>query len=142
MKLIMAKILLTIALGLVMTMPIANAAQATNSTQTGSSTTSIPNWIKKNAKWWADCQVEDKDFVQGIQYLIQKGIMKIPETKSSDSKSDQKIPSWIKSNAGWWADGKISDSDFVSGIQYLISKGIMKVGTLPTATKKETGGYY
>ena len=102
---------------------------------------SVPAWVKKNAKWWSEGSVGDKDFVQGIQYLIQKGIMKIPQTKSSDSKSEEKIPAWVKSNAGWWADGKISDGDFVSGIQYLISKGIMKVSPPPIPTKKDTGGY-
>ena len=102
----------------------------------------LPSWIKNNAKWWAEGNVGDKDFVQGIQYLIQKGIMKIPETKSSDSQSDQKIPTWVISNAGWWADGKISDGDFVSGIQYLISNGIMKVGHPPTTTKDKCTGYY
>ena len=102
---------------------------------------SVPAWVKKNAKWWSEGSVGDKDFVQGIQYLIQKGIMKIPQTKSSDSKSEEKIPAWVKSNAGWWADGKISDGDFVSGIQYLISKGIMKVSPPPTPTKKDSGGY-
>lgn len=113
---------------------------AENSTQTN--TVSIPNWIKKNAKWWSEGAVGDKDFVQGIQYLIQKGIMKIPQTKSSDSKKGEKIPQWIKSNAGWWADGKISDGDFVSGIQYLISKGIMKVSPPPTSSKEKCTGYY
>jgi hypothetical protein len=102
-------------------------------------TMSVPSWIKKTAGEWAGSQAEDKDFVQGIQYLIQKGIMKMPETKSSDS--SQKIPTWIKNNARWWADGEISDNDFVSGIQYLISKGIMKVGPSPIVSKKETGGY-
>ena len=121
---------------LVGVMPLA-AAQ--NSTQTN---TTLPNWIKKNAKWWSEGLLEDKDFVQGIQYLIQKGIMKIPETKSSDSQSEEKIPQWIKSNAGWWADSKISDGDFVSGIQYLINKGIMKVSPPPTPSKKQPGGYY
>ena len=114
-------------------------AVAQNSTQTN---TTLPNWIKKNAKWWSEGSLEDKDFVQGIQYLIQKGIMKIPQTKSSGSQSGEKIPKWIKSNAGWWADGKISDSDFVSGIQYLISKGIMNVSPPPTASKKQPSGYY
>jgi len=102
----------------------------------------VPAWVKKNAKWWHEGSVDDKDFVQGIQYLIQKGIMKIPETKSSDSKSSQKIPPWVKNNAGWWADGKISDVDFVSGIQYLISHGIMKIGPPPTPSKEKCTGYY
>lgn len=105
------------------------------------STATLPNWIKNNAKWWSEGSVGDKDFVQGIQYLIQKGIIKIPQTKPSDSKSDEKIPQWIKNNAGWWANGKISNGDFVSGLQYLISKGIMKVSPPPTSKEKCTGYY-
>jgi len=86
----------------------------------------IPSWIKKNAGWWADGTITDNDFVQGIQYLIKQGIIKVPPTQSG-SGATQVIPSWIKKNAGWWADGTIGDSDFVQGIQYLIKQGIIKV---------------
>lgn len=37
----------------------------------------IPEWVKNNAKWWSDGQIDDDSFVQGIQWLIQEGIMKI-----------------------------------------------------------------
>ncbi|WP_420546165.1 hypothetical protein [Nitrosopumilus sp.] len=37
----------------------------------------IPPWIKQNAEWWADEQIDDKTFVQGIQWLIENNIMKI-----------------------------------------------------------------
>jgi len=30
----------------------------------------IPPWIKNNAGWWADGQIDDVAFIQGIQYLI------------------------------------------------------------------------
>ena len=86
----------------------------------------IPSWIKKNAGWWAEGTITNNDFVQGIQYLIKQGIIKVPPTQSG-SGSTQVIPSWIKKNAGWWADGTIGDSDFVQGIQYLIKQGIIKV---------------
>ncbi|MEM3089795.1 MAG: peptidase, partial [Candidatus Nitrosotenuis sp.] len=84
------------------------------------------SWIKNNAKWWADGSIGDKDFVNGIQYLIQQGVMKVPPTQPGTSTS-QTIPSWIKNNAKWWADGSIGDKDFVNGIQYLIQQGIIKV---------------
>lgn len=90
---------------------------------------SIPTWIKNNAKWWSDGQIEDSDFVKGIQYLIETGIMKIPEAKPFVSQPSQQIPIWIKNNAGWWADNKIKDSDFVSGIQYLINNGIIRISS-------------
>ena len=37
----------------------------------------IPQWIKNNAGWWADGSISDSDFVQGIQFLIKEGIMRI-----------------------------------------------------------------
>ena len=35
----------------------------------------VPDWIKNNAGWWATDQIDDIAFVQGIQYLIQEGII-------------------------------------------------------------------
>ena len=43
----------------------------------GSESTSIPAWIKNNAGWWADGQIPDSAFVQGIQFLIKEGIIVI-----------------------------------------------------------------
>ena len=95
----------------------------------GSNTPSqnIPSWIKNNAGWWANNSIGDSDFVQGIQYLIKEGIMKIPSTTPNTGTGSNTIPSWIKNNAGWWADGQIDDDSFVQGIQWLITNGIMKV---------------
>ena len=35
----------------------------------------IPDWIKNNAGWWADGQIDDDAFVNGIKYLIEHGII-------------------------------------------------------------------
>ena len=90
------------------------------------SETSIPGWIKTNAGWWADGQIDDDSFVSGIQWLISNEIMAIPPTEQGAG-SGNMIPGWIKTNAGWWADGQIDDDSFVSGLQWLISNGIMKI---------------
>ena len=45
-----------------------------------SNTSEIPVWIKNNAGWWADGSIDDDSFVQGIQFLVQEGFMKIPVT--------------------------------------------------------------
>ena len=88
---------------------------------------SIPSWIKNNAGWWSDGQIDDSSFVQGIQYLIKEKIMKIPSTSQGTGTGSNQIPDWIKKNAGWWADGSIDDNSFVQGIQYLLKEGIMKI---------------
>ncbi len=89
---------------------------------------SIPSWIKNNAGWWSKDQIGDSDFVLGIQFLINEGIMRIPpSTSDSTSEITNEIPSWIKNNARWWSQGVITDNDFVSGIQWLINNGIIKI---------------
>ncbi len=87
----------------------------------------VPSWIKTNAGWWADGQINDDSFVKGIKYLIKEDIMRIPETKAGTGTS-QEIPPWIKQNADWWSQGQISDESFVNGVQWLIKNGIMKIG--------------
>jgi hypothetical protein len=87
----------------------------------------IPDWIKNNAGWWANGDIDDDSFVQGIQFLIKEGIMKIPQTAQGSGGSMGGIPEWIKNNAGWWANGDIDDDSFVQGIQFLIKEGIMKI---------------
>ena len=98
-----------------------------STTQISFSESKIPEYIKSNAGWWAEGAIGDSDFVQGIQYLIKEGIMKIPPTTQGSSSGENKIPEYIKSNAGWWAEGAIDDDTFVQGIQYLIKEGIMAI---------------
>ena len=93
----------------------------------------IPSWIKKTVGWWADGQVTEIEFIEGITYLINNRIIVItdsPTFKNADNATesvDYVIPKWIKNNAKWWADGDIPDSAFVSGLQWLIKNGIMQI---------------
>ena len=94
----------------------------------------IPSWIKNNAGWWASDQIPDSAFLQGIQFLINEGIMIIPSTGTSESSGTEKVPTWIKNTAGWWADDKISEVEFVNAIQYLIKNGIIVVNNISSCT--------
>lgn len=85
----------------------------------------IPDWIKKNAGWWADNNVTDSEFLNAIEYLIQEGIIQVPETQKQQE--SDKIPNWFKQNAQWWYEGKIDDETFAKGIQYLISVGVISI---------------
>ena len=42
----------------------------------------IPIWVKNNAKWWSDGQITDGDFVKGIEYLIDNGVMQVGQKQS------------------------------------------------------------
>ncbi|NIP62158.1 MAG: hypothetical protein GWN01_15950 [Nitrosopumilaceae archaeon] len=85
----------------------------------------IPEWVRNNALWWSDGMIQDKDFLLGIQYLIEEGIMVVPADATEGTASF--VPNWIKDTAGWWATGKITDQDFVNGIKWLIEHGIISV---------------
>jgi len=99
----------------------------------------VPGWIKNNAKWWAEGQIGDSDFVSGIQYMIKEKIMVIPdlpkdtqmelkdEKRAMGMEREQNVPDWVRNNAGWWADGLISEDDFLNGIKYLVEKGIIRI---------------
>ena len=91
--------------------------------------TAIPPWIKNNAGWWAQGQIDDATFAMGLEYLIQNEVLIVPDerTTDTDAQTDSaQIPPWIKNNAGWWAQGQIDDASFVTGIQYLIKEGIIQ----------------
>ena len=87
----------------------------------------IPTWIKNNAGWWAEGLISDKDFVSGIQWLVQNNIIQIPYDEPSEGEAVITIPSWIKTNARFWVENKITDADFVIGIEWLINNGIIRV---------------
>ena len=35
----------------------------------------IPDWVRNNADWWSKKQISDKDLANGLQYLIENGII-------------------------------------------------------------------
>ena len=87
----------------------------------------VPDWVKNNAKWWSDGQVDDATFSQGIGFLIKNKVISISSLPPQASAvAEEKIPDWIKNNAKWWADGMISEDDFLKGITYMVEKGIIR----------------
>ncbi len=89
----------------------------------------IPGWVKNSAGWWADGAISESEFLAGISFLIDGGIIQVPQTttNASPETSDGLVPDWVKNSAGWWADGAISDDEFVNGIQHLMSLGMISV---------------
>ena len=43
----------------------------------GTSHSTVPEWIKNNAAWWAEGTINDDTFIQGTQFLIKEGILQI-----------------------------------------------------------------
>ncbi len=95
-----------------------------NSSDVVTNSTPVPIWIKQNAKLWSDGSMSDNQFLQGVQYMINQGMVKTT-SNNPGTNSVSKIPSWVKNNAKYWSDGSITDDEFVQSIQYLITHGII-----------------
>jgi len=89
--------------------------------------TEIPVWIKSNALWWNQKQIDDSDFVAGIKYLIEKTMIEVDQNNLSNSLTTKEIPVWISDVAGMWADDSITDEEFINNMQWLINNGILEV---------------
>jgi hypothetical protein len=86
----------------------------------------IPVWVKSNAKWWSDDKIDNDNFISGLEYLVNEGIITVSLPEGTDN-SISEMPSWIKSTAGWWADGMISEDEFITAIEWLITNNIIQV---------------
>ena len=98
----------------------------------------VPTWIKNNAGWWGNNQINDNTFTSGIGYLIQNKIINVPQITSVNVSPDptktiqkeefeQITPTWVKNNALWWSENKLTDDEFLNGIKYLLENGIIRV---------------
>ncbi|MFB5647303.1 MAG: hypothetical protein ACE5RO_04080, partial [Candidatus Nitrosomaritimum yanchengensis] len=87
----------------------------------------VPNWIKNNAKWWADGLITDKDFLKGIEFLIAEKIIFIPNLPEQGTSQSNAVPEWIKNVAKWWSDGLIDENEFLKGITFLVENKIIEV---------------
>ena len=106
--------------------------------------TQIPDWVKNVAGWWANNEISEKEFLSGIEYLINNNIISIPfmpcggaaATATSNPTLEAKlVPDWVKNNAGWWATDQIDDTDFINGIEYLIKKDILGIDNTKMKSK-------
>jgi len=91
--------------------------------QTDSEVT-IPEWIKSSAGWWADGLTTDKEFVDGIEFMVKNEFIRSPnlnivedtDASSQTQNIDVVVPDWIKNNAKWWSEGQIDDQTSVTVI--------------------------
>jgi len=90
------------------------------------STQKVPDWVKNNARWWAEGTIGDADFIGGLQHLIKEEIITVTrQTVASDVTNE--IPSWVKTQTEWWANGQITEEEFLNSVEYLMKQGIINL---------------
>ena len=99
----------------------------------------IPEWVKNNASWWSERQISQTEFTNGLEFLINEGIIYVPPTEPGVPEPDKIIPDWVRNTVGWWANDEISDYVFIDAMKYLIEIGLIKVDAFsPEISVEET----
>ena len=57
-----------------------------------SATNRVPDWVKNNASWWAEDLIGDFDFLNGIKYLINKGIILVSVSDNQKESTTITVP--------------------------------------------------
>lgn len=86
----------------------------------------IPDWIRNDAGWWLNDDISDLEFLEGIDYLLEKQVLIVSDRESVEE-SQRHIPSWVKTSTGWWHDKKISDDEFTNILENLITRKIIVI---------------
>lgn len=106
---------------------ITDANISFNSSQHSDATSNmdhVPHWIKNDVKLWKNKEINDSEFVNGIQFLIKNNDMSIHISDMSEINSGI-IPMWIRNSIAEWSNGVSPDEEFISDISYLISHRII-----------------
>ncbi len=86
----------------------------------------IPDWIRNDADWWISDEIPDSEFLEGIDYMLEKQILDVSKREMIEE-SQRYIPSWVKISVGWWGEEKISDDEFVNILENLIKRKIILI---------------
>jgi len=88
----------------------------------------IPKWVKDVAGFWCADDIGSSEFVQVIQWMIQNGMISLPQDSvKTQTSTAGGVPDWIQFNACIWYQGEIGDKEFSTTLQWLIDNGIIKL---------------
>ena len=108
------------------TLPVTTSSTTSKTmTYSRAAQTSIPSWVKNNAKWWTQGTIDDKTFVQSMQYISSGGSTKISQSASPSSSGSQQVPAWVKNTVKWWVNGQVSDDEFKNAVKYMLSTKVI-----------------
>ncbi len=85
----------------------------------------IPAWIKESAGSWANGEISDNEFLEGIDYMFEQRILSV--TRDIVPQLEWSIPSWVTQPAGWWSNDMITDEAFIEIITYLVEQGLVVI---------------
>ncbi len=79
---------------------------------------SVPEWVKNNAKWWSEGSISESEYVTSLEFLITEGIIQIPipitEVTAAQSllTDDERAQSFVVHFAGGLIDKPVTIETF------------------------------
>jgi tetratricopeptide (TPR) repeat protein len=101
----------------------------------------IPNWVKQTTNWWTLTSISDEKFIEGIQYLIKKEIITIPENKKFENTNELKMISFIRNNLSLWSQNETSNDEFYRNANWLIDNNFIKIDSKKSIKEMEYDRY-
>jgi len=101
----------------------------------------IPAWIKNNAAWWSEGQIDDASFVSGITYMIENGIMEI--SQSNTPVNNMSLDDLYQENQEFreYFENTLSDTVEYARNEQVLSEQIFSLeAQLQAAQNANTGG--
>ena len=88
----------------------------------------VPSWVQTTASFWVNGDVSDREFTDGIGFLVRENIINIEENveSSGEDSSEPSVPSWIRDSTKWWIDGQVPEDQFLESIKWLIKNNIIR----------------
>ncbi len=89
----------------------------------------VPTWVETTATFWIDGNVSDREFTDGIGYLVKEGIIELDEKVEStaeDTSTEPEVPDWIKESTRWWVEGLVPEDQFLESIKWLIKNNVIR----------------
>jgi hypothetical protein len=128
------------------------------------SASTIPEWVKGVAGWWAEDRISDQEFLNGIEFLIDSGAIKPKIVQEQEARIKQlearlaeleKPPIRVDANkelreaTQLWTSGSLSDQAYYNRIQDLVNRGLVgpwdmqqEPEKIPDADKKRSLAEY
>ena len=88
----------------------------------------VPTWVQTTASFWVDGDVSDREFTDGIGYLVKERVIQLDEpvvSKTPGEPAEPEVPSWIKQSVDWWIKGQVPEDQFLDSIKWLIQNNII-----------------
>ena len=97
----------------------------------------IPKWMKKTVSWWAITKIDDNTFLNSLEYLIEKNVIKIPKSTVFENSNELKMLSVIRNNLNEWSEEESTDEEFFKNINWLKHNKFISTESFNHKSQKE-----